>query len=475
LEGHAAAVNRVVFHPRDRQVLASADDDGKIILWRTPDVGSESGAPPQLVTPAGVQAAHGNKRVLAMDFSHDGRYLATGGEDKTLAFWEVVSDQAALTLRSHGPEPVKYKGAVKDLAFNPMPPSDSGNEYTVAIASGDGQLELRSFGGDSPPQPIAVEPGGIQAVSFSPDGEKIAAIGPDRIAHVYLTKKPTDADRDVIVALARRWITRSWNDSECKKYLGKTPEQCRQEFSILNKLAEANRYAKAGDVSRAVALYGGISASASEYPVIHIGMDVEADAKEIMTQSQNVKGYNFLGAGNEDRACQTFEMMEGAFELLEAGRNMSAAGRIKCALTLYDKADRLMNEMGYHLPNRENYYNALCWYGSWWSLSEIRRGAPTREIREESLPKVMHYCEQAVLLDTANLSFVDSRGVARAVLGRYGGDAEDSSKYEEASQDFEKYMPRASEEEMKERTRWIQELKKKNFPFNEDDVKRYTK
>ncbi len=105
LTGHTDNVTALAFSPT-QTLLASADNDGKIILW-----GLATGKiqktlkvdkPPQMI----------KEPVNALAFSPDGQTLAAGMADKTVVVWDVQTGTVRRTITGH-PE------AIKTVAFSP--------------------------------------------------------------------------------------------------------------------------------------------------------------------------------------------------------------------------------------------------------------------------------------------------------------------------------------------------------------------
>ena len=92
------AYNTVTYHPKLAQVAYSIND-GKIQLWD-----AESGTP--IKTLVGHQGA-----VSCIQFSRDGKFLASGSDDKTIKLWDLETGECLKTF--HAAE------TVNDLAFNP--------------------------------------------------------------------------------------------------------------------------------------------------------------------------------------------------------------------------------------------------------------------------------------------------------------------------------------------------------------------
>src|SRR5690606_35024765 len=84
--------------------------------------------------------------VWGIDFSHDGRYLATGGADNSVIVWDVVEGRRWMTLSGHS-------GTVFAVRFSP-------DGQSLLSASVDGTVKLWSI---QQPKPTSL-PGHRQPV-----------------------------------------------------------------------------------------------------------------------------------------------------------------------------------------------------------------------------------------------------------------------------------------------------------------------
>jgi len=81
-------------------------------------------------------------------------------------------------------------------------------------------------------------------------------------------------------------------------------------------------------------------------------------------------------------------------------------------------------------------------------------------------PEVMHACEQAVAMDSANGYFRDSRGVARALTGDFAG----------AIEDFQAFINSTKGEQAQLlHQQWIETLKAGKNPFPPEELERLRK
>ena len=101
--------------------------------------------------------------INAVAVSPNGRTIASGSTDKTIALWDIATGQRLHTLRGHG-------DAVNAVAFNRAGDmlASASSDHTVALWDVATGRRLRTLGGQT---------GEVYTVAFNPDGTVVAAGG----------------------------------------------------------------------------------------------------------------------------------------------------------------------------------------------------------------------------------------------------------------------------------------------------------
>jgi len=163
LKGTDEDVTEVAFSPDGR---TTAWSDRWSLLVRT---GSD---PPVHLPIARASPAH---EVMSLAFSPDGRWLASGGFDGTLALWDVASRQMVW------PKAVQaHRLPVEAMAFS----TDGKMLATAAVGSADYDDTVHLWdvqtGRELPPA-LSGHGGPVRAVAFSPDGKMLACAASERV------------------------------------------------------------------------------------------------------------------------------------------------------------------------------------------------------------------------------------------------------------------------------------------------------
>ncbi|HEX2906750.1 MAG TPA: WD40 repeat domain-containing protein, partial [Phototrophicaceae bacterium] len=145
---------RAVDFSADGRLLASGSADGTITVW-------------DATTKQLVQQLDANSNgVFSLAFSPDGAWLASGGGDTTIKLWDVISGQPV-------GEPMSgHTDAVLSLDF-------SADGKMLVSGSGDGTLRFWDVTGRQLGEPIAAHSDSVWMAAFSPDGKTVASVSSD--------------------------------------------------------------------------------------------------------------------------------------------------------------------------------------------------------------------------------------------------------------------------------------------------------
>jgi WD40 repeat protein len=146
LSGHFNNIPSVAFS-HDGKLLATAGDDQQVKLWSVPGWKN-------------IQMLRGTERFKAVAFSPDGRWIATGGDSGTITIWETSSGDHLRQLRGHS-------NAVQHLEF-------SLDGRTLASASWDSTVKLWDPVSGRETRTLRDHDDWISCLAFSPDGLTLA-------------------------------------------------------------------------------------------------------------------------------------------------------------------------------------------------------------------------------------------------------------------------------------------------------------
>lgn len=160
LTENRSAINSVVFHPRNSQIIAAGTNDGTFCIWNL-----------KQPTAKKILDAH-YKGVNSVAFSPNGYLIATGGNDGKVRLWNTQG-------KILGKPILIGKTSVNSVAFAPK------SEHIV-VGSNDGKISIWNFQGKPIGKPFFPHPKvGVNVVAFSPKGQHIITGGKDGKVRIW--------------------------------------------------------------------------------------------------------------------------------------------------------------------------------------------------------------------------------------------------------------------------------------------------
>ena len=130
----------------------------------------------------------GHREIYGLDWSKDGKLVATGSWDRTAAVWDAATGNRLLTLRGH-------PGMIFDVAF-------SADGKTLATCAGDNLVILWDTGSGQVRSKLRGHSSRVVDVGWSPDGKTLASGSDDSTLIWDLT---ADKPRHALDGSTPRW------------------------------------------------------------------------------------------------------------------------------------------------------------------------------------------------------------------------------------------------------------------------------
>lgn len=162
LQGYMNGIRSIAYNPHSK-ILASAGDDYNIYLWKS-NIDDHDNADIPNHLRYKMLTGHTNV-VWAIAFHPDGQLLVTGGDDKTLRFWNAQSGTLLDTRLEHD-------AWIRTIAFSP-----DGERF--ASGGEDGVIHLWNTKRRAHTAQIPGHKAPIRAIAFHPDKTLLASGGED--------------------------------------------------------------------------------------------------------------------------------------------------------------------------------------------------------------------------------------------------------------------------------------------------------
>jgi WD40 repeat protein len=115
---------------------------------------------------------------IALDFSSEGKLLASGSRDGTAILWSTATWNSGHILKNPDARTLQGQGMVEDVAFAP-------DGKTLAMASREGNVHLWDVAAGNRLETLRGHVNAVQALAFSPDGRTLATAGMDRTFRLW--------------------------------------------------------------------------------------------------------------------------------------------------------------------------------------------------------------------------------------------------------------------------------------------------
>ena len=176
LNVEARAVGAFAFSPDGKYLIAGFGSKNNI---------RPSSANPLIVWEIGtrrlIRRLDGHKGYcLSLDFSRDGRLLASGSRDGTAILWSTATWKPTQTLVNPDKNSWGRRGLIEDVAFSP-----DGKTLAMASREGGGKVLLWDVASGQLVATLKGHSAAVQAIAFSPDGRTLASGSSDQTVRLW--------------------------------------------------------------------------------------------------------------------------------------------------------------------------------------------------------------------------------------------------------------------------------------------------
>ena len=175
LEGHSDKVSSVCWSP-DGRYLASGSEDKTVIIW---DVNSG----------AKLQTLYGHsKEVRSVCWSPDGKYLASGADDETLIIWDANSGQKLKTLEGHSWKVISVSWSPDGKYLASGSTKTIKGKYFWELYIDCGEIIIWDAKNGEKLKTLEGHSYGVNSVCWSPDGKYLASGSWDKTVIIWDAK-----------------------------------------------------------------------------------------------------------------------------------------------------------------------------------------------------------------------------------------------------------------------------------------------
>jgi WD40 repeat protein/type II secretory pathway predicted ATPase ExeA len=171
--GHSSAVNALILHPLQQNIVISGGEDGNIVIWNLADAAGDARGDD---ISASFRTSSGSA-IRALALSADATLLAVGTFDGQLEIWDITNPNNPLNRLSRNNA---HEGAILSLTFN-----QAGDR----IVSGGDDAALKLWGIDGSNQGSFVgHTDDINSLAYSPDGQFLLSASSDGSLMLWLSE-----------------------------------------------------------------------------------------------------------------------------------------------------------------------------------------------------------------------------------------------------------------------------------------------
>ena len=168
LIGHLGRVISVSYSP-DGHYLASGSNDKTIRIWDL-NTGKEKATLKGNWNPVAPSRLRGH-HFFSLSYSPDGRYLASGSDDKTIKIWDLATGKETTTLKGHS-------GRVRSVSYSP-------DGRYLASGSNDNTVKIWDLATGKEKATLKGHVNEVTSVSYSPDGRYLASGSDDKTIKIW--------------------------------------------------------------------------------------------------------------------------------------------------------------------------------------------------------------------------------------------------------------------------------------------------